>query len=273
MRSTNVRDTADFDVDRALVSTSSPTGSCVRAVAPRRDAGEHPLQHDPARADHGQRNADRSRAGTSVSPSAVRTRGRSTSTRRPPSVTSPSSWPWRTAVRSGFVLALRADDIVDLLLHQLAQHAEPDTDAEREQPLLRCPNELRPTPPARAPGARPHHGSPAATGTLLSRRFLLRSLADRRARSQPERTRPEGPPSLKVLRAPGQPPRRTAQSRSVHQRTMGPDSRAISRSGLVCPSRHVAAPSGATHWDRRARWSSHRARADRTRQSRRHRVR
>ena len=30
VRSTNVRDTADFDVDRALVSTSSPTGSCVR---------------------------------------------------------------------------------------------------------------------------------------------------------------------------------------------------------------------------------------------------
>ena len=30
VRSTNDRDTADFDVDRALVSTSSPTGSCVR---------------------------------------------------------------------------------------------------------------------------------------------------------------------------------------------------------------------------------------------------
>ena len=37
------------------------------------------------------------------------------------------------------VLALRAHDIVDLLSHQLLQHAEPDTDAQREQPLLRCP--------------------------------------------------------------------------------------------------------------------------------------
>jgi hypothetical protein len=42
----------------------------------------------------------------------------------------------------GVVLALRAHDIIDLLLHQLAQDAEPDTDAERQQPLLRCPDEL-----------------------------------------------------------------------------------------------------------------------------------
>ena len=46
----------------------------------------------------------------------------------------------RDAVR--VVLALRADDLVDLLLHQLVQHAEPDADAQRQQPLLRCPDQL-----------------------------------------------------------------------------------------------------------------------------------
>ena len=40
------------------------------------------------------------------------------------------------------MLALRTDDLVDLELHQLVHDAEPDTDAEREQPLPRCPDEL-----------------------------------------------------------------------------------------------------------------------------------
>src|ERR1035441_4912628 len=40
------------------------------------------------------------------------------------------------------VAALRPDDLLDLLFHQLRQHTEPDTDAEREQTLLRCPNQL-----------------------------------------------------------------------------------------------------------------------------------
>src|SRR4030095_7828268 len=35
-----------------------------------------------------------------------RTRGRWTATRRPPKVTEPCSWPWRTAVRSGLCLPL-----------------------------------------------------------------------------------------------------------------------------------------------------------------------
>ena len=42
----------------------------------------------------------------------------------------------------GVVLALRADDLVHLLLHQLAQHAEPDADAQREQALLGRSHEL-----------------------------------------------------------------------------------------------------------------------------------
>ncbi len=40
------------------------------------------------------------------------------------------------------MVALRADNIVDLDLHQLVQHPEPDTDAQREQPVLRGVHEL-----------------------------------------------------------------------------------------------------------------------------------
>jgi hypothetical protein len=40
------------------------------------------------------------------------------------------------------VLALRPNDLVDFLLHQLGEHAEPDADAEREQPLLRSADQL-----------------------------------------------------------------------------------------------------------------------------------
>ena len=54
------------------------------------------------RADRGRRNARRSPAALLDSISTLRARGRLTCTRRPPSVTSPSSWPCRTAVRSGF---------------------------------------------------------------------------------------------------------------------------------------------------------------------------
>ena len=46
---------------------------------------------------------------------------------------------YRRAVR--VALALRAHDIVDLLLQQLGQHPEPGRDAQRQQPLLRCPNQ------------------------------------------------------------------------------------------------------------------------------------
>jgi hypothetical protein len=40
------------------------------------------------------------------------------------------------------VLALGAHDIVDLLGHQLLQDTEPNADAQREQPLLRDPDQL-----------------------------------------------------------------------------------------------------------------------------------
>jgi hypothetical protein len=39
-------------------------------------------------------------------------------------------------------LALGADDVGDLLLHQLGEHAEADADGECEQPLLRRSDEL-----------------------------------------------------------------------------------------------------------------------------------
>ena len=42
----------------------------------------------------------------------------------------------------GVPLPLRTHDIVDLLFHQLGQHPEPDADAQRQKPFLRCPDQL-----------------------------------------------------------------------------------------------------------------------------------
>ena len=42
----------------------------------------------------------------------------------------------------GVVAALRTDDVLDLLGHQLRQHPEPDTDAQRQQPFLRRAGKL-----------------------------------------------------------------------------------------------------------------------------------
>ena len=39
----------------------------------------------------------------------------------------------------GVVLALRADNLGDLELRRLVHGTEPDTDAEREQPILAAP--------------------------------------------------------------------------------------------------------------------------------------
>jgi len=44
------------------------------------------------------------------------------------------------------VLALRADDLVDLTLHQLMHDTKTETDAEREQPVPRCADELAKRP-------------------------------------------------------------------------------------------------------------------------------
>ena len=42
----------------------------------------------------------------------------------------------------GLPLALRTDDLVDLLLEQLPEHTEPDLDRQRQQSFLRRPNQL-----------------------------------------------------------------------------------------------------------------------------------
>ncbi len=43
---------------------------------------------------------------------------------------------------AGIVLALRANDRVDLSLHHLVQHSEPDADQQRQQTLLRSTGQL-----------------------------------------------------------------------------------------------------------------------------------
>jgi hypothetical protein len=40
------------------------------------------------------------------------------------------------------VAALGTDHVVDLLRHQLRQHAQPDTHAQRQEPLLGCARQL-----------------------------------------------------------------------------------------------------------------------------------
>jgi len=42
----------------------------------------------------------------------------------------------------GVVTALRADDVAYLFLHQRAQHAQADTDAQRQQPVFRSVDQL-----------------------------------------------------------------------------------------------------------------------------------
>ena len=103
------------------------------------------------------------------------------------------------------VLALRADDVIDLLLHQRAQHAQPDTDAEREQPLLRSPNEL----PQRLLHA--HRQNSFFPGRLRDRYVLIHGGSSfdlgriaAHAPNQSGRGRRDRR-QIKVLRAPGQP--------------------------------------------------------------------
>src|SRR5207245_9681307 len=103
VRSMNIADTDVFDVEKDDCSASAPTGSptCsnLRVETPAS------IRSITARVS-GSRSAKYSyvATGSSCSSFTVRTRGRLTLTRRPPSVIEPSSWPWRLAVRSGFHL-------------------------------------------------------------------------------------------------------------------------------------------------------------------------
>ena len=114
----------------------------------------------------------------------------------------------------GVVLAPRAHHIVDLLLHQLGQHAELDTDAQRKQPLLRCPDQL----PQRLLHALREHG--LITGRLSDRYVathggssldlcgITANAPNRSGRGRRDRRH------LTFLRAPGQPHRTGLAGRS-----------------------------------------------------------
>ena len=109
--------------------------------APGRNAREHPVHHRPRQriavsevlvALHGQLALGVGRAHSrATDPHATAAQGH-----RPVLV----AMAHRCAV--GVALALGADDLVDLELHQLVNDAEPNTHAEREQPLPRHPDEL-----------------------------------------------------------------------------------------------------------------------------------
>ena len=100
---TNLRDTADLLVDLDVSSTAWPTGSrpagyrLVETPASIRSNAILPSSSVPL-------NSSYDGTGTSLLPSAARTRGRATGTRRPPRVTEPRSVPCRVATRSGSCL-------------------------------------------------------------------------------------------------------------------------------------------------------------------------
>ena len=146
-------------------------------------------------ADRARRSAGRSQAATSPSPSAARARGRSIGTRRPPSVTSPSSWPWRTAVRSGSCLPFGPTTSSTSASMISCSTPEPDADAQRQQALLRGAGQLaqRLLHPL---GQRARRlllgGDLSGSIRSSSRRFLLSSwTCSHPPRSQRERTRRE----------------------------------------------------------------------------------
>jgi len=67
------------------------------------------------------------------------------------------------------VTALRPDDLLDFLFHQLGEHAEADTDAQCQQPLLRSADQLpqRLLHPQRQHGLRHDPGRGKRYGFLL----------------------------------------------------------------------------------------------------------
>src|SRR5579875_1235914 len=110
-------------------------------VAARRDAGQHPLHHDPLqRVAVGEVLTDPHRhlaaAVLGAHPRPLDLQTPTAEPHRP--VIGPM--PVRGPVR--VVLVLWAAHLLDLLGHHLRQHAKPDSDAQRQQPLLRCPHEL-----------------------------------------------------------------------------------------------------------------------------------
>jgi hypothetical protein len=157
------------------------------SVLAGRDAGKHPLQHD-----------------LSEVSSAVRARGRLTCTRRPPSVTSPSSRLRRTAVPSRFHLPFGPTIPPTSSSSSSLSTSSPTLTLSASSP----PSLPRPTaraPLGRAREARPNRWSPARPIRSCSRRFLPRYLPDHPPRSHQERTSRRDRRHLKVLQTPGQP--------------------------------------------------------------------
>jgi hypothetical protein len=128
--------------DRAGLELDLRTDRFLRArVAPAGDAGEHPLEHDPVEGiTIGEVAIGRElHLAGAVLRADTRTLGRD-------DAPAENDLARLVAVAVGRAcrvgLAARADDVDDLLFHQLAQDAQADADREREQPLLRGPDQL-----------------------------------------------------------------------------------------------------------------------------------
>ena len=104
------------------------------------------------------------------------------------------------------VFALRTDDLVDFLFHQLGEHAEPDADAEREQPLPRSADQLperllhtqRQHGLQREPGRGERYGCLLHGGSSLDLGRIASNAPNKSGRGRRDRRQ--------VLRATGQPP-------------------------------------------------------------------
>ncbi len=141
----------------------------------------------------------------------------------------------RAAVR--IVPALRADNLVDLGLHQLVQHTEPNADAQRQQPFLRGAGEL---------AERLLHRGGQLLNALLAGRdrpsrygphggwsSCPRTSDSHSPRSQQDRTRREDR-RLQVLRATGQPQDEPAGVQQRASRTMEQPRRGTPRQRRKC---------------------------------------
>ena len=110
-------------------------------VAARRDAGQHPLEHHV-----GELVTRREvRIGIQLDLAlAVGGPGARPADRHPAAPERDLAALVAVADRGAvaIVSALRADDLVDLGLHDLVQHAQPDADAQRQQPFLRRAGQL-----------------------------------------------------------------------------------------------------------------------------------
>ncbi len=200
VRSANVRDTELFDVERPLTSTCSPTGSWVRRY--RRVDTPASLGSNTT----GPSGIPVSEVLKSRQPDLGHDAGaphpRTLDLDTPTTERHLTTLVARTHRRPLQVAPALRNDIVDLLAHQLLERAQPNAHAQRQQPPFaaptNAPNASCTRPESKAsctPRARPHHASPQRPVRCHSRRCPLRSLADRRERPQPERARPEGPPS------------------------------------------------------------------------------